>query len=217
MLDRALDGLHLSTHPFYERWNAGDVSIAELRAYAAQYRHFERALPALLARAAARAESGAVREQAERNLADEAGHPALFERFARSVDAADEAPSEAMARLLAAYESASSAGAAQALAALWAYEAQAPVVARLKADALRAHYGLDGDAVAFWDVHAEMDVAHAAWGREAIEASGADDESVHACARAAAKAWWAFLDEREALAPALRAASQNASGNLAIR
>ena len=200
-LESTLEGLKLLSHPFYRRWSMGEVSREELRAYAAQYRHFERALPGWLATIAERAPSAAFREQVLENLRDEVHgpvpHAELFEQFAAALDAPETEPSPAMARLLETYAAAAERG-APGFAALWAYEAQASEVTAEKARGLRAHYAMDDRACAFWDVHAQVDTHHARWAAEALERDA--DDSVVDTARAAAQAWWGFLDERERLA-----------------
>src|SRR3974390_3214672 len=40
-LSAATRGLRLLEHPFYRRWEAGELTDGELAGYAAQYRHFE--------------------------------------------------------------------------------------------------------------------------------------------------------------------------------
>jgi len=199
-----LRGRWLLDHPFYRRWSEGGVSVEELRAYAAQYRHFEAMLPAHLDAVAARAAEPALREQALRNLADEAGtaptHLDLFERFAAALGApASAEPSPAMARLLDTCGDAVQRGAAPGFAALLAYEIQAPEVAASKADGLRHHGILDGAALDFWTIHADLDAEHAAWALTALAGSGATEADIVDAAGAAADAWWSFLDEREAL------------------
>ena len=194
----------LLDHPFYRRWTAGEVSVAELRDYAAQYRHFEAMVPAQLrAVAASAADRPALREQALRNLADEAGTPShldLFERFATALQAPAQAtPSPAMSHLLDTFTIAAERDAAAGFAALLAYEVQAADVSASKAAGLREHGILDGDGLEFWDVHARVDGDHAEWALQALAASGANEDDVVAAAGAAADAWWEFLDEREAL------------------
>jgi pyrroloquinoline quinone (PQQ) biosynthesis protein C len=201
-----LRGRWLLDHPFYRRWADGGVSVEELRAYAAQYRHFEALVPAHLTSIATAAEHPALRDQALRNLADEAGtaptHLELFDRFATALGtpAAGE-PSPAMSRLLDTYADAAASGAASAFAAMLAYEIQAPAVAASKAEGLRRHGILAGDALDFWTVHADIDGDHASWALTALADSDATEPEVVASAGAAADAWWAFLDEREAAAP----------------
>jgi pyrroloquinoline quinone (PQQ) biosynthesis protein C len=148
-LDRALAGRHLLSHPFYLRWEAGELGADELHAYAGQYRHFEATLPRVLR------------------------------------------------RILGVYESQVAIGGAAGLAAVAAYEIQAPDVAKAKFEGLRAHYGLDADGATFWRIHGQLDENHARWITEALAAVAEDPGQVGASARSAAEAWWSFLDERE--------------------
>jgi len=214
-LDRAIaDTLadrRLLDHSFYRRWEQGSVTMGELASYAAQYRHFEAYLPGFLTRLVAGLPAGRARDLVAANLADEQGDPVphveLFERFAAAVAAPAEEASPATAALLATYEELLSESPLAALAGFVAYESQASDVARRKADGLRLHYGLDEEAVAFWQHHATVDVAHGEWSHRAL-ADSAQASSALAPGhlerdmRRAADAWWAFLDEREALAPA---------------
>ena len=62
---------------------------------------------------------------------------------------------------------------------------------------------MDAAGTGFWDVHATQEVAHADWSIEALGALDAQPDTVRAAARIAADAWWEFLSEREALAPAV--------------
>jgi pyrroloquinoline quinone (PQQ) biosynthesis protein C len=202
----ALAGRELLTHPFYRRWEAGTLGEGELAAYAEQYRYIERALPVTLAAIAAGLPDGPARALVEANLADECGVPAphieLFESFARAAGAAPDASSStATAALLAAVRTVSSSDPVAALAMVAAYEVQAADIAASKAEGLRLHYGMDARGTEFWDVHRVQEAAHADWSTEALAALEADPSHVHAAARVAADAWWAFLSEREDLAP----------------
>jgi pyrroloquinoline-quinone synthase len=197
VLQARLDGRRLLDHPFYQRWSRGEVSVEELRAYAAQYRHFEAALPQHLE---AISRDATLRDVALRNLADEQTHLELFDAFAAALgEAQPAAPSPAMQSLLDVYQRARARSAAEGFAALLAYEAQSPDVAASKAAGLREHGILDGDGLAFWDAHATLDRDHAAWALDALSTCGAGAQQVGDSIEAAAAAWWAFLDEREAL------------------
>ena len=200
-LTAALADRRLLDHPFYRRWEAGDVSMAELAAYAAQYRHFESYLPGFLGRLTEALADGPARDLVAANLADEQGDPVahveLFARFAAGVGAGDERPSPATAALLATYDELLDKDAMSALAGFLAYESQSAEIARTKADGLRRHHGLDEHAVSFWDHHAQADVRHGAWAREALSGSVGADCDVTPDIRRAADAWWTFLDERE--------------------
>jgi pyrroloquinoline-quinone synthase len=189
----------LLEHPFYRRWERGELEPAELAAYAAQYRHLEAALPEVLRGVAAGMEPGAGRDAVLRTLADETGPPShieLFDGFAAAVDAPDAPPAPATAALLEVQRRRVAEGPVTGLAALLAYELQVPEVAASKAEGLRAHHGLDAAATRFWDLHAGLDVEHAAWSLDALAGLGGDPGPAAEAAREAAEGWWAFLDER---------------------
>ena len=205
-LAEVLVGRRLLTHPFYRRWEAGTLAPGELTAYAAQYRRFEAALPSFLERVAARTDDDQARAYVDANLADERGAPAphieLFDGFATAVGAEVATPvTPATAALVGLYDGLAEGPVVEALAALAAYEVQSAEIAASKAQGLRARYGLDDAGTRFWDVHAGMDQDHGAWIVDALAALGATGADVRMTATAAAAAWWAFLDEREAAAP----------------
>ena len=206
VLADAVAGRRLLTHPFYRRWEAGTLRLADLAEYAAQYRHVEAELPATLARCAESLPAGPVRTVVEATLRDESGseddtsHLELFDDYARATGAPNEAAATpATAALVALYREAAEAGPAATLAVLAAYEVQAAEIAATKGDGLRRWYAMDEDATRFWDVHAQLDDLHHQWTLDALAALAEDPAEVVVQARRAAEAWWAFLDEREAL------------------
>lgn len=206
-LTAALRDRQLLAHPFYRRWEAGTLGPNELGAYAAQYRHFEEALPGILRTLLDRLEPGSAADLVGRNLADEESNPephvALFAGFADAAGSRATPPSAATESLLRTYRDLVASSAAEGLAAVVAYEIQAPSIAASKADGLRRHYGMDAQGTRFWDLHATMDDDHARWGIEALAALDVPESRLIGAARSAADAWWAFLDEREAAAEAL--------------
>jgi pyrroloquinoline-quinone synthase len=203
LLERELTAVvahrRLLDHPFYRRWERGELEDTEIAAYAAQYRHLEAALPGLLRDVAASMEPGAGRDAVLGTLADEAGPPShleLFDAFATALDAPADPPAPATAALLEVQRRRVAGGPATGLAALLAYELQVPEVAASKAEGLRAHHGLDARATRFWDLHAGLDVEHAAWSLDALAGLPGDPAPALEAAREAAGGWWAFLDER---------------------
>jgi pyrroloquinoline quinone (PQQ) biosynthesis protein C len=204
-LDAGLADRQLLRHPFYLRWEAGTLRPGELGAYAAQYRYFETALPSLLRELLSQLEPGAASDLVAQNLADEEGNPephvAAFTRFADAVGSESAPAAAGTERLLDTYQSLIASSGAEGLAAVVAYEMQAPAIASSKAGGLRRHYGIDATGTYFWDIHATMDVDHAQWGIEALAALDIPESRVVGAARAAADAWWAFLDERELAVP----------------
>jgi pyrroloquinoline-quinone synthase len=203
-LTAALVDRQLLQHPFYRRWEAGTLQPGELGAYAEQYRYFEAELPGILRALLARLEPGSAADLVRRNLSDEESNPephvAVFADFADAVGSGDSPPSTATERLLDTYRQLIESSAGEGLAALVAYEMQAPAIAASKASGLRRHYDVDSVGTRFWDLHATMDHDHARWGVEALLALGTAESRLIGAARAAADAWWAFLDDREAAA-----------------
>jgi pyrroloquinoline quinone (PQQ) biosynthesis protein C len=200
---RSLADKQLLAHPFYRRWEEGALHDGELAAYGAQYAHLERQLPLTLSDIVDASEPGPVRDLVQANLDDElhrpCAHVELLDSFLAAVGSSPTAPTPATEALVELYRTAPSRGVDFALGVVSAYEVQAAAVARSKADGLRAFYGLTDDGTAFWDVHASIEDDHAAW---TLEAAGALDPDVVLRGAAASRdAWWAFLDEREALAP----------------
>jgi pyrroloquinoline-quinone synthase len=202
-LERALRDQRLLEHPFYRRWEAGQLSENELRDYAEQYRFFERMLPEFLAELAERLPAGAARAAIEANLADEVGPPShveIFEDFAAHYGADAAAAGEAVMALQRAYRRGLDDGPVAAVAGLLAYEAQGADIARTKSVGLREHYGATEDATRFWQLHGELEAHHASWSLDALASLDGDPELIEAAAARVAGAWWAFLDEREAFA-----------------
>jgi pyrroloquinoline quinone (PQQ) biosynthesis protein C len=123
---------------------------------------------------------------------------ALFAGFAKAVGAPDAPSSDATDRLLMTYRNLVESSPAEGLAAVVAYEMQAPLIAASKADGLRRHYNISAAGTKFWDIHATIDQDHARWGIEALAELQAPESRVIGAARSAADAWWSFLDDREA-------------------
>ena len=197
IVDAALVGRRLLEHPFYRRWEDGQLSHGELREYADQYRHFEASLPATLTDIATGLPEGPLRNAVEKNRADEVAAPShldLFEQFATHYGATGSAPSPAMSRLLGAYRECIDRGTSAAVAGLLAYEVQGAEIATTKATGLVEHYGAPRPATEFWRLHGEVEDDHATWIVDATDVVDVDDAIYGA--HLVADAWWAFLDER---------------------
>jgi pyrroloquinoline-quinone synthase len=186
----------LLCHPFYQAWSMGTLTRSDLAGYAEQYRRQVEALPSLLRAALRHTGEPAL----QRNLDEEEGrigpaHAALWSRFAAAVDARPEEPLAETRASAAALQSLCDEGPVQSLAALWAYELQTARVARTKREGL-ARYGVG--EVAFFTLHEELDVHHAADLLAALERRCGDDAGLQrlACDAAArsAQAQWLFLD-----------------------
>src|ERR1700722_9972503 len=164
----ALEGRRLLLHPFYQRWEAGELAPSELAAYAGQDRFFEAALPSVLTAVVNGDDDDIARGLVQANLDDELGRPTshleLFDAFAFAVGAPVAAePGAATQALANVYAELVAVGPLAALAGVAAYEFQSPEIAASKADGLRRHYHLGLDDTRFWDVHSDVDETHRQW------------------------------------------------------
>jgi pyrroloquinoline-quinone synthase len=171
-------------HPFYKRWECGELTREELGFYAGEYRH---AVVALSRAAAASGDALHAREEAE--------HVALWDEFATAVDAPlDRAPTPETSDCAVAW---SPDERFRALAVLYAIESAQPAISRTKLAGLVDHYGFDTDdpAAEYFRLHAELDIEHARAAREALaDAPPARVAELAAAAERALEANWRLLD-----------------------
>jgi pyrroloquinoline-quinone synthase len=205
-IDRLIEERDLLTHPFYTKWVAGTLPREAIQEYARQYYAFESRFPRFLSAMHARCDDAETRQVILDNLWDEEhgeeNHAELWLRFAEGIgvsrdDVRAARPSPATEGLVETYERLTSEGpVAAGVAAVHAYEAQVPKVARAKIDGLERNYGIEGGpATQFFEVHERLDVAHAGAERAVLEtAAEADPEAAIEATRAALDAWWDFLD-----------------------
>jgi pyrroloquinoline-quinone synthase len=198
LLDAARMRINVLEHPFYERWNAGELEPAELGFYAGEYRHAVVALADASHLAAAKAGS---RHAAalDRHAAEETSHIELWDDFARAVGAPQDPCREPLVQ---ARECALSwtAGAdlLEHLAVLYTVEASQPAISTTKLHGLTTHYGVASDSAGlrYFKLHATLDVEHARQARELISelAKDSDAERMLARAEAALHGNWTLLD-----------------------
>ena len=187
-LDEARRRRNILEHPFYTRWEHGELSHSELSAYAGEYRHAVVAL----SDAAGAADPLAGPEHAD----EERAHVALWDEFAAALDAdLERAPNPETKRCAAAWTSAEDP--LEALAILYAIEAGQPEVSRTKLKGLVEHYGFakSGPGTAYFRVHSERDEEHAADSRALLErhATPEDEDRLVAAAERALDGNWELL------------------------
>lgn len=184
-LDDARRRRNILEHPFYTRWERGELTREELAAYAGEYRH------AVVALADAAELAGS------EHARDEREHVALWDEFTSALDAElERAPRPETERCAAAWTSASDP--LEALAILYAIEAGQPEVSRTKLTGLVEHYGFEesGEGTAYFRLHAELDHEHAAESRALLEqhATPEDEDRLVAAAERALEGNWELLD-----------------------
>jgi pyrroloquinoline-quinone synthase len=188
-IDAARARWNILDHPFYRRWECGELGRDELGYYAGQYRHAVVAL----ADAASTAAPLAGTEHAE----EEHAHVRLWDGFASELGVVGaRKPNAHTSECRQAWTGASDA--LEALAILYAIESGQPDVSRTKLAGLAEHYGIavDSPAAAYFALHAERDVEHAEHSRAKLEelAGEADADRLVAAAEAALRGNWRLLD-----------------------
>ena len=206
-IDAAIAEKSLLKHPFYQDWQMGKLSREALQLYAAQYYRHVEAFPKHLRVLAARTE-GPIREIVLENLAEEEDparpHPKLWRDFAATLGVNEEditcCPSlpgtQAVVETF--REIVGDRPVAEAVAALYAYEAQVPEIATTKIDGLRKFYGVtSAKGLAYFTVHEEADKTHREAWRNWLEQhvhGGNDEDEILATTNQALDALWGALD-----------------------
>jgi pyrroloquinoline-quinone synthase len=190
-IDEARERWNVLRHPFYTRWEQGELTRDELAFYAGEYRH---AVVALAETAAAAGDEEHAREEAD--------HVALWDAFAAGVDAPlDRDPTPETAACARAW---SRPDRLEALAVLYAVESAQPAISETKLRGLVEHYGFrsDTDGTEYFALHAERDKEHARASRTALaDVEPADTARLAKVAEDALRANWLLLDGVERVAP----------------
>jgi pyrroloquinoline-quinone synthase len=216
-LDHAIAERSLLKHPFYHQWQAGKLSREALQLYAREYYQHVRAFPEHLRALADRA-PGDLCELVLENLAEEENpvlsHPKLWSNFASALGISEESLLDnnslpTTQNLVRTYRDiCTGCRPVEAVAALYAYEAQVPEVSTTKIEALRRHYGVSSPrGLAYFRVHQEADKAHREAWRGWLHGCAADgpengakasgrvrDNEIVATAHRALDALWGALD-----------------------
>jgi len=183
-IDEARGRWNVLDHPFYRRWECGELSRDELAFYAGEYRH------AVVALADAAAAAGDTEHAAE-----EAAHIELWDDFAAALDAPlDREPRAETAGCAEAWRRQDP---LEARAVLYAVESGQPDISRTKLAGLVAHYGFEDGSPGseYFSLHAERDHEHAAASRQVLaEVAPEEADRLVAAAEAALAGNWRLLD-----------------------
>lgn len=203
-IDAAIAEKNLLKHPFYQDWQAGKLSRESLQLYAAQYYRHVEAFPQHLKVLAARADE-TLKPVVMENLAEEENparpHPKLWRDFAGELGVSEHeitsSPSlPGTQHVVAKFrEICANRSAAEAVAALYAYESQVPEIATTKIDGLKKFYGItEPKGLAYFEVHEEADKGHRAAWRGWLEANAnGNEEAILKSTDEALEALWGAL------------------------
>jgi pyrroloquinoline-quinone synthase len=187
-IDEARTRWNVLDHPFYLRWERGELSREDLAYYAGEYRHAVVAL----------ADAAAVGGDSE-HAAEEAAHIDLWDDFAAALEAPlDREPSTETRECAEAWRPEDSLA---ARAVLYAVESGQPAISQTKLTGLVDHYGLTAGSKAteYFELHSDRDHEHAAASAEVLRKAAPEDaDRLVAAAEAALKGNWHLLDGVEA-------------------
>src|SRR5436190_4003973 len=183
-IDEARARWNVLDHPFYLRWECGELTREELACYAGEYRH---AVVALVDAAAAAGDG--------EHAAEETAHVALWDDFAAELDAPlDRTPNGETIECATAWRRKEP---LEARAVLYAIESSQPAISKTKLEGLVTHYGFTRStrATTYFEVHSTRDHNHAATSAKVLrDAPPEEADRLAAAAEAALKGNWRLLD-----------------------
>jgi pyrroloquinoline-quinone synthase len=202
------------SHPFYQAWTEGRLSLDTLRCYARQYFHHVEAFPRAVSAVHSACPDRDGRRMLAENLAEEEGveagkqdHASLWLMFACGLGESEEGVRSQQLNaetraLIDTFRRLSRQSYAAGLGALYAYESQFPGVATAKIEGLVDRYGIaDEKTLRFFRVHATADVEHSSVCRELLDRlPQAEKAEAIAAGEELAGALWNFLSGVEASA-----------------
>ena len=212
LIDTKVAERAILSHPFYQAWTEGRLSLDELRAYARQYFHHVEAFPQAVSAVHSACPERDGRRMLAENLAEEEGleagkqdHASLWLMFACGLGESEERVhlqqlNPETQALIDTFRKLSRRSYAAGLGALYAYESQFPGVASAKIEGLVERYGIaDEETLRFFRVHESADVEHSSVCRKLLDrlSAGEQAEAVAAGAELAG-ALWNFLSGVEA-------------------
>lgn len=206
-VEAIIESKSLLKHPFYRAWQAGELTLENLRDYARQYYAHVAAFPRYVSATHSGCEDIETRKVLLENLIEEergeSHHPELWLRFAEGVGASRESVKTAETRAetrecVQTFFDLTRSETPTAIAALYAYESQIPAVSATKIQGLESFYGIkDERSQKFFVVHKEADVWHSQVERETIQKLARTPEQqkeVLDAVRRSCDAVWKLLD-----------------------
>ncbi|AIF84575.1 pyrroloquinoline quinone (coenzyme PQQ) biosynthesis protein C [Candidatus Nitrososphaera evergladensis SR1] len=203
-IDSEIENRSLLKHPFYQMWSEGRLTVDHLQGYSKEYFQLVKAVPAFvqnIASAANNTDPSKVPGIKE-NLKEESEHIEPWARFAGAMGVSqselasyagaaktNDAVAKMMSLTLLSFE--------EAVAAMYAFEAELPKISRSKIDGLAKFYGMTGnkDALNYFEIHEDADVRHAQVWRDILQAVPAEKrEKAFAAAVESLKAQNLLLD-----------------------
>lgn len=166
-IDAEIEKRSLLKHSFYRMWSDGRLTVAHLQGYSKEYFQLVKAVPQFVQNIASASTDASVARDIEGNLNEEKEHIEPWVRFAGAMGVHDSElknyagaakTNDAVAKVMTLTKSSFE----EAVAAMYAFEAELPKISRSKIDGLAKFYGMTRrDALHYFQLHEEADVRHA--------------------------------------------------------
>lgn len=141
-LDAIIEQFNLNTHPFYQDWRMGTLPVEKLRDYAGEYARFVDTI-----------DEGWDRIGETHYAEEERVHEQLWAQFRLTISSYNESRRPSTETLVTAARNAFKSE-AEAVGALYAFEAQQPNTSQSKLDGLKEHYNVGEKGEEYFLVHA---------------------------------------------------------------
>jgi pyrroloquinoline-quinone synthase len=174
-IDSEIEKRSLLKHAFYQMWSEGKLTVDHLQGYSKEYFQLVKAVPGFVESIASAAADPALKVDIANNAREEAEHIEPWVRFATALgvsrdDLAGHEGAEKINEAMALLQKLMGSSFEEAVAAMYAYEAELPKISRSKIDGLKRFYGMDSeDATKYFEIHEEADVRHAQVWREILQ------------------------------------------------
>lgn len=184
-IDSEIEKRSLLKHPFYQMWSEGKLAVDHLQGYSQEYFQLVKAVPTFVHNVASSniIADPSIRADIEGNMREEAEHIEPWARFAGAMGVSSKdlfnysgavKTNEAVERMA----KVTSSSFEEAVAAMYAFEAELPKISRSKIDGLCKFYGMAGikDALHYFEIHEEADVRHALVWRDILASLPAEKQ-----------------------------------------
>ena len=136
----------LLEHPFYQKWERGEITSEQLSNYAATYNEFISMIPEFWSVVVSSFDSK--NPEGKKIINEETAHIDLWKKWSNKLPRAENYPS-----MKSEIESFANMNPSELLGAIHAFEIQQPEVAQTKKEGLIKHYGFKAEDLDYFDEH----------------------------------------------------------------
>lgn len=179
-IDFKIEKYSLLKHDFYKMWSEGKLTVDHLKGYSREYFQLVKAVPSYVENIASAVTDPLTKKSINQNLKEEYEHIEPWINFAGSIGVSRNdlvnynGLTETNNTVWYLHELTKK-SLYQAVAAMYAYEAQLPKISESKIDGLKRFYNMNNDdALRYFQIHEKVDVIHSEVWRNILQETPAD-------------------------------------------